>query len=1006
MNQQIPKQTITDMTVFQLMPGKRVPDRVFTLMVPVIILILSLSLFIQAGAVQAQGFSMTNDRNHPELRWMQAETDHFLIMYPEHLAGIEANAAAIAEETYEVLSQNLDVTFSHKIRIYLTDEDEIVNGFAVPLGGFYTNIWVNQNDVAGTWTGQTKWLRKVLAHELAHIFHFQAVKGTFWPLDYIFSDPMPSFWAEGLAQYQTEKWDAFRGDMWLRIAAYDNNLDYLSGQSVWDGSLMYATGNSQLRFFAEQYGDSTLATLLAHRRPALFGLGKTHHFYTAFESVTGESYSTFEDRWRRHMTIYYNTLAGQMERLDSLDSTPMQSPAVMVTDLQYDDAGRNIALVGLTSVVQPVRRLWWIDQENGSRRVLDDGPVGPHTSWHPDGGWIAYHKVTRGRYGSLQNDLYRVHISTGRREQLTRNRRASFPEWMPDGRIAFIGSDAGTGNVFLLDITTGEEMQLTGFEGDVQLAGLRRQPGSNRLAFSRFDASGYRDIVILDPGSETWHAVGDPDSDNRMPVWSPDGSKLAYTSLKDQVPNVFVTDPSGDYVSERVTRQFTGATAHSWLPPDSVYSAGRLVIVTTDTKTRNYIYEIDAGSRADDNRIIINPSYTGWTRHKPDNEIPKHIRPDQSLITSNKPYCSWCTIQHTATIPLPYYAGSSDWGPAVISIFNEPLGKHTIIGGLGLSLTDPGGGGFALLSYINRQLAPTITLNLYHRSYNARFYGDDLLVSRYSGGDAGFRLPLDWFTMSYTQSAIGGELGIYSTEPTRELTAVPAGLKAAEKADETRIRLWFSITQQKPYRFNSLHPLDGFGIRLQITGAGHTLGGDTRYIRPDLRAYRILSGPANHRIYFYGRAIAQYGRSLNQEFFGLTRYGDFSLKLPGLDMDLLYGDGERVRGYNDYVIGNRLLFANMEYRIPVVANLQTRILGFAAFGGVVLAPFLDAGMVWTGTFDYNRAVKRAGSGVELKNLMSVGGIQFKHAVGFAQPVRELFGQDYELYYRIKVAVPF
>ncbi|MFN2372232.1 MAG: BamA/TamA family outer membrane protein [Cyclonatronaceae bacterium] len=992
------------MTIAELLPGYLSPGAVHY--TRLLALLFIFSLVFQAQDARAQGFSMVNDRNHPELRWMQAETRNFLIMYPEHLAGIESEAAAIAEETYRVLSENLNVTFQHKIRIYLTDEDEIVNGFAVPIGGFFTNIWVNQNEVAETWTGQAKWLRKVIAHELVHIFHYQAVKGTFWPLDYILSESMPSFWAEGLAQYQTEKWDAFRGDSWLRTAIYDNNLDYRSGQSLWDGTLMYATGNSQLRFFAEQYGDSTLASLLAHRKPVLFGLGKTHNFYTAFESVTGDSYAAFDDRWRRHMTIYYNTMAGQMERLDSLASDPLTLPASTASGFQYDAAGRYIALVGLTSVVQPVRRLWLIDTENGSERILDDGPVGSHLSWHPDGETIAYHRITRGRYGSLQNELYKVNIFTGRREQLTRNRRASYPEWMPDGRIAFIGSEAGTGNIFVLDIASGSEVQLTAFEGDVQLAGLRRQPGSDRLAFSRFDEQGYREIVILDPATETWHAIGDPDSDSRMPVWSPDGSLLAYTSLRDQVPNVFVTDPSDDYPGERVTRQFTGASAHSWLPPDTLLPGGRLVIATTDTKTRNYIYEIDADSRAVETEIVINPSYTGWTKHHPPAEIPKHISPDPSLITSNRPYCSWCSIDNVITIPIPFYASGNDWGPAVISVFSEPLGKHMFIGGLGVSVNDPLDGGFALISYINRQLAPTLTLNIYHRSYNARFYGDDLLFNRYSGGDAGFRLPLDLFNISYTQTAIGAQVSYAATEPTRELTLIPAGLSPAEKAREAGIRLWFSITQKRPYRFLALHPLDGFGIRFQVRGAGRFFGGDSRFIRPDLRAYRIFSGPANHRIYIYGRAVAQKGRSLNQDFFGLTRYGDLSLLLPGLNQDILYGDGERVRGYSDYVIGNRLLFTSLEYRMPLVSNLQTQILGFAAFGGVILAPFMDAGMVWTGALDYGKAVKRAGAGVELKNLMSVGGLQFKHAVGFAQPIKELSGRDYELYYRIKVAVPF
>src|SRR5690625_944606 len=142
-------------------------------------------------------------------------------MYPQHLAGIEEHAAAIAEESYRALSQNLNVEFDRPIRIYLSDEDEIVNGFAVPIGNGFTNIWVNVNEVAEGWTGPEGWLRKVIAHELAHIFHFRAVRSPIGLLQNAFANPLPSFWTEGLAQYLTETWDSERGDRWLRMAVLE-----------------------------------------------------------------------------------------------------------------------------------------------------------------------------------------------------------------------------------------------------------------------------------------------------------------------------------------------------------------------------------------------------------------------------------------------------------------------------------------------------------------------------------------------------------------------------------------------------------------------------------------------------------------------------------------------------------------------------------------------------------------------------------------------------------------
>ena len=47
---------------------------------------------------RAQGFSSYNGRNHPEIDWQVAETAHFKIMYPKHLAGflglVEAKKAS------------------------------------------------------------------------------------------------------------------------------------------------------------------------------------------------------------------------------------------------------------------------------------------------------------------------------------------------------------------------------------------------------------------------------------------------------------------------------------------------------------------------------------------------------------------------------------------------------------------------------------------------------------------------------------------------------------------------------------------------------------------------------------------------------------------------------------------------------------------------------------------------------------------------------------------------
>src|SRR5690625_5930431 len=106
--------------------------------------------------------------------------------------------------------------------LYISDVDEISNGFAAPVGDGYAMIWVNVQDYAESWTGREKWLRKVIAHELAHLYHFRAVRTPLGLLGGGLGTPVPDFWAEGLAQYMTETWDAQRGDRWLRRASVDS----------------------------------------------------------------------------------------------------------------------------------------------------------------------------------------------------------------------------------------------------------------------------------------------------------------------------------------------------------------------------------------------------------------------------------------------------------------------------------------------------------------------------------------------------------------------------------------------------------------------------------------------------------------------------------------------------------------------------------------------------------------------------------------------------------------
>ncbi len=957
-------------------------------------------------ATLAQGFNQFSGRNHPELDWQVAETPHFRIMYPAHLAGIEAEAAAIAETTYAVLSHNLSVTFDQPLRLYLSDEDEITNGFAVPIGNGYTNIWVHLNDAAHTWTGREKWLRKVIAHELTHLFHYQAVRGNLGAFDYFFGNPLPRFWTEGLAQYQTEAWDAYRGDRWLRTAVLDDQLDYDDGRSAWNGRLLYAVGNAQVRYFADQYGDSTLVKLLHHRKRVLLGLGRVHDFQTAFKATTGQSWTAFDDRWRRMVNLYYNTLAAHMQPLDSLQADTLDVPGQYLYDLRFSPDSSKLAVLALTALRRPVRRLVVVDRKTQQVQVVAEGTIQPPVAWSPDGKTLAYARTTRGAHGSLLNDLYLVDADGQHRRRLTYSRRASSPVFSPDGQqLAFAGSTNGTSNLFLLDLATRRERPLTRYTGDVQLGAIAWHPQAHQIAFACFDADGTRDLRLLDLATDTLRVLTDGLFDDRGPVWHPDGTHLAYTSLRDRVPNVFVLDLATN-VHHRITELPIGATVHDWLPPDSAHASGQLVLSVGVSKNRDRAFLVDAGRTVALPSPMVPAAYARWIDHRPPRQVPSQVMPAPTLIRRRTPYRAWRNLTHVTSFALPYYNDPDDWGVFGSTTWLEPLAKHAVAFVGGLSFASFREESFFTASYLNNTRRPTLGLNLYRLPSDSRFYGNDLLVESFEGGEMTMQWPLDVLDRPYASLALSARLRYADVEPLglSKLDLSDDRLPLPEAGQLADLRLGLTFREQRPWKDNVVHPLDGFGLRAQVTGAARMVGADRSYLRGETSAWAVLPGLGLQRFYVYGRAQAQTGRALAQDFLGFSRYDQLQLPLPGA-LPLSFGDLERVRGYRPVAVGNRVLFGSLEYRIPLVPDLYTQVLGLVALGSTTLTAFADGGLVWTDAA-FDTATRRLGVGFELKNALHLGPFELLHAVGVAQPYDQIGAADYDLYYRLRTAVAF
>ena len=967
-------------------------------------------VLIFTAEVFCQGFNVFNNRNHSYLNWQVAETEHFEIIYPERISGIETEAAAIAEESYRALSENMGITFSRKIRIYLADIDEITNGFANPIGKGYTMIWVNLNDYSVLKTGQMKWLRSVIAHELGHIFHFKAVWSKMGLLNFALGTPFPLFWTEGIAQYQAEEWNSERGDRWLRKAVFDSRPGFGQNESIEDGRLMYAKGHSQVLYFTEKYGDSTLVDMLAHRDKRL-GVFEYHDFYEAFAEFVDGGYDAFYEDWLKHMNIYYNTLASQMERVDSLQSKSLAFPGQFYFDMAVSPNDSLVAVLSLESLRRPVRSLYIVKNDSTlEAKKIAEGSIRNDLSWSRDGKYLYYTRLVRGERSALLNDIFRMEMQTGKETRMTHSRRARFPVDGPGlNEVSYIVNEGGTGNLITLNKDTGVESRVTHYSGDVQLHWPLWIEQLNTWLLYKFDESGNRNLVLFDPKKGTETILDDGDLDNRKPVLSPDQKNVAYTSLRDEVPNVFTyTFEKGE--TRRVTRLFTGGEVYGWIAESDSVKTEKLLVKASETKRRDQVFWVNANRTAPENPVEPVAEYASWRMKSPPAQIPKIIKANESLILNRYRYRPSGNITHAASFALPYYAAQDNWGIFATTNWTEPLGKH-LFSALGwISFADPGKYSYGAVNYMNNTFYPTSLLSVYRIPGKSRFYGNRFLVQELTGGEWSLIWPLNILDRPYQSSVFGLRLSHVLINPlNRDRFEDLPGIPKPVKGRQTDIGLEWIIKKQRPWHNNTIHPLDGRGLKLSLLGSEKSLGSDVSFLRVDLNTYMVIPSIGLQRFYIQARYQHVWGKELPQNYIGFSSYDNISLSLPGQEFVKFFQDTERVRGYREFISGGQVLFGTLEYRMPFLPSLETNILGIAELGSTSVNIFTDVGMVWNALYaDGNNGIERRwGAGAEIKNELRLFGIGIAHSLGIAQPVDKLFEDNtHDFYYRIRAVVPF
>lgn len=169
-------------------------------------------------------------------------------------------------------------------------------------------------------------------------------------------------------------------------------------------------------------------------------------------------------------------------------------------------------------------------------------------SWSPDGSQIGFVTDQNGNY-----ELYSMDADGTNLTRLTNDSSLDYgPFWSPDGtRIAFITNRDGNFEIYAMNADGSSPQNLTnnpaedGIQVMQEMMGLLDwSPDGTKIAFTT-NRDGDEEIYVMDSTGANQTNLTNNSAIDEKPVWSPDGSQLLFVTYRDFNSEIYVMNADG-----------------------------------------------------------------------------------------------------------------------------------------------------------------------------------------------------------------------------------------------------------------------------------------------------------------------------------------------------------------------------------------------------------------------------------------------------------------------------
>jgi hypothetical protein len=478
-------------------------------------------------------------------------TPHLRIHYPAHLDSLARLSAVHAERAYEQLSGELAAPRG-VIDLLLADNTDVSNGYAQLFPSNRVVVFAVPPIGSRELRFHDDWLRLVITHELAHVFHLDRARGLWRVGRQLFGrNPLffpnaftPSWVKEGVAVHYES---AFTGSgrlaatefaSLLHAAAVDGDLvpygRWSLSASRWPrGQAAYGYGSTlieQAVDHAAQRGASGGDSTLGMRKFVDATAGHLVPFLLDRSSRVGFG-ARFSQLWRTHVdSLQWRAAAESAARNDeawrdvSGHGWYAAAPRWLGNDSLVWSASTGREVTGL--YVAPVAG--GAPRRAASTRLAWRNGLDVNVPIDSSAEALVFAQLERRDPYVVRSDLY---VRSGNRERrLTVGARLTQPDVRRDGVIVAVQYQANASRLVRVSANGDTIVPLSPPADGERWAEPRWSPDGGEIAAVQLIAGGVQRVVALDADGALRRVVTGARGVFASPTWTPDGARLVWAS--------------------------------------------------------------------------------------------------------------------------------------------------------------------------------------------------------------------------------------------------------------------------------------------------------------------------------------------------------------------------------------------------------------------------------------------------------------------------------------------